>query len=97
MLNLAIFVMQFEVYGCKKYSFDSLMSVAVTPKDYHSCSDSLSCWVVLLYFGRSSEEAAVNEVFYSDLKFVSAIFYQISIFLPNDSSLKIMKNVCFYI
>ena len=31
-------------------------------------------------------------MFYSDLKFVSAIFYQIFIFLPNDSPLKTMKK-----
>ena len=32
-----------------------------------------------------------------DLKLVSAIFYQIYIFSPNDSHLKTMKNVFYFI
>ena len=34
---------------------------------------------------------------HSNLKLVSAIFYQISIFSPNDSPLKTMKNVFYFI
>ena len=34
---------------------------------------------------------------YVNLKFVSTIFYQFFIFSPNDSPLKTMKNVCYFI
>ena len=39
----------------------------------------------------------VKDPTFSELKFVSAIFYQIFIFSPNDSPSKTMKNVFYFI
>ena len=59
--------------------------------DYMSWKDDTEVWEMFTDLDKKKQEPAVY------LKLASAIFYQIFIFSPNDSPLKTMKNVFYFI
>ena len=57
-----------------------------------------SIWYFIKFWEKStSQSAKMGFILLHRLKLVSAIFYQISIFSPNDSPWKTMKNVFYFI
>ena len=57
----------------------------------------IQAWLLLTFFLCLHNQLISVYYIVTKLKLVSAIFYQIFIFSPNDSPLKTMKNVVYFI